>query len=175
VTPPELSRTVRTDTLGDVPHAMSVVADQAERTALASRFGLQVIDRLEAEVEVARSNQDVIATGTFCAEVTQSCVVTGEAVPAVVEESFAVRFRPEPAEGSEVEVELGEDELDVMFMAGALIDVGEAVAQTLALALNPYPRSPEAAAALKEAGVKNEAEAGPFGGLAALKDKLGGA
>ena len=54
------------------------------------------------------------------------------------------------------------------------IDLGEAAAQTLALALDPYPRSPGAAAALKEAGVIGEGEAGPFGGLAALKGKLGG-
>jgi hypothetical protein len=49
-------------------------------------------------------------------------------------------------------VELGEAELDVMFYDGATIDLGEAVAQTLALHLDPYPRSPDADDALKEAG-----------------------
>jgi hypothetical protein len=59
--------------------------------------------------------------------------------------------------------------LDIVFHDGAAIDIGEAIAQTLALALDPYPRAPDAEAALKEAGVKSEAEAGPFAALAALK------
>jgi uncharacterized metal-binding protein YceD (DUF177 family) len=48
----------------------------------------------------------------------------------------------------------------------------------MSLALNPFPRSPHAEKALREAGVKSEEEAqreaSPFAGLAALKDKLGG-
>ena len=70
-----------------------------------------------------------------------------------------------------------EGELDVVFYAGGSVDVGEAVAETLSLALDPYPRAPEADAALSEAGVKSEAQAkaesSPFAGLAGLKDKLG--
>jgi hypothetical protein len=83
-------------------------------------------------------------------------------------------FRPEPAAGGgEEEVELSDTELDVIFYVGAMVDAGEAVAQSLALAIDPYPRAPGAEEALKEAGVKDESEAGPFGALAALKDKLG--
>jgi hypothetical protein len=37
------------------------------------------------------------------------------------------------------------------------------------LALDPYPRSAGADAALKEAGVLSEIEAGPFAALAKLK------
>jgi uncharacterized metal-binding protein YceD (DUF177 family) len=95
-------------------------------------------------------------------------------VPASVGETFTIRFRPEPTEGpAEEETELGEDELDVMFYDGAMIDVGEAVAQTLALNLDPYPRAPDSGDALREAGVLDEGQAGPFGALAGLKDKLG--
>jgi hypothetical protein len=61
--------------------------------------------------------------------------------------------------------------MDVQFHDGTAIDVGEAVAQSLALALDPYPRAPDAEAALKEAGVTSEAETGPFAALAALKGK----
>ena len=46
------------------------------------------------------------------------------------------------------------------------------MAQSFALALEPFPRSPNADAALKAAGVKAEGEAGPFSALAALKEKL---
>jgi len=43
----------------------------------------------------------------------------------------------------------------------------------LALSLDPYPRSAGADAALKEAGVMNEAEASPFAVLAKLKEDKG--
>jgi hypothetical protein len=61
-----------------------------------------------------------------------------------------------------------------MFYEGGAIDLGEAAAQTLALSIDPYPRSPAAEAALREAGVKSEedarAEASPFAALKALKE-----
>jgi len=57
----------------------------------------------------------------------------------------------------------------VVFHDGAAIDLGSAIADTLSLALDPYPRSAGAEAALKEAGVLTEAEAGPFAALAKLR------
>lgn len=173
MTQPEFSRTLRADTIGATPRHLSLSATPDERAALARRFGLEALEALTAEVEVERANEDIVATGRLTADVVQSCVVTADPVPARIDEPFAVRFRPEPAQGAaEEEVELGEDELDVMFLDGALVDVGEAVAQTLALNLDPYPRARQAGEALKEAGVLDEGEAGPFGALAALKDKL---
>jgi uncharacterized metal-binding protein YceD (DUF177 family) len=80
---------------------------------------------------------------------------------------------PEPLEGGEIEHELGADDPDTMFLEGQNIDLGEAVAQSLGLALDPYPRVVDADERLKAAGVKSEEEAGPFGALAGLKDKLG--
>ena len=72
----------------------------------------------------------------------------------------------------EEEIELGEEELDTIFYEGGSVDLGEAVAQSLALALDPYPRSPAAEAALREAGVASEeearAQASPFAALKGL-------
>jgi uncharacterized metal-binding protein YceD (DUF177 family) len=92
----------------------------------------------------------------------------------MVEEAFAIEFRPHPQGlSAEEEVELSHSELDIVFYDGAMIDVGEAVAETLSLSVEPYPRSAKAADALREAGVRSEEEAAreasPF---AALKDKL---
>lgn len=174
MTTSELSRPVRVDTLGPSARTLEIEASAEERAALARRFGLEAIERLEAHVSIQRAGDEPVATGRLTAEVVQSCAVTGAPVPASIDEQFEVRFRADaPAAGSEEEVELGEEDLDVIFYDGGLIDVGEAVAETLALALDPYPRAPGAEEALREAGVKGEAEAGPFGGLAALKDKLG--
>lgn len=173
MTEPEFSRTVRTDTIGATPRSMHLEANEGERAALARRFGLAALDRLEAEISLSRPNREIVAGGRIAAEVTQSCVVTDADVPGAIDEAFAVRFRTGgEARGGEEEVELGEEELDVVFFDGATIDVGEVVAQTLALNLDPYPRAPEAAEALREAGVIDEAAAGPFGALAGLKDKL---
>jgi uncharacterized metal-binding protein YceD (DUF177 family) len=173
---PEFSRTFRIDTLGEQPRPVTIGADADERAALTVRLGLVGIEHLSAEASLIRTGESVAASGTVRAAVTQSCVATGEPVEERVEEEFRIEFRPHPKSGPEEEIELSEDEMDVVFYDGASVDLGEAVAETLALSLNPYPRLPDAEAALREAGVKSEeeakAEASPFAGLAALKDKL---
>jgi len=172
VSAPEFSRPLRIDTLGTAPRRIEIVADEAERAALARRFGFVAIDRLEAEAAVAIRNETVTAQGALRAAVTQSCVATGEPVEEVVETPFAVEFRPHPHAGPEEEIELQGGELDVVFYDGAAVDIGEAAAETLSLSVTPYPRAPGAEEHLREAGVKSEAEAGPFSALAGLKDKL---
>jgi uncharacterized metal-binding protein YceD (DUF177 family) len=156
---PEFSRTVRIDTLGAAPKPLAIGADETERVALAERFGLAAIDSLAADLTLTRSGETVTAKGTLRAGVTQSCVVTEEPVPAELDEPFTIVFQPQPHAGADDEIELGEDEMDVVFHDGALIDVGEAVAETLSLSLDPYPRAPNAEAALQEAGVKKEEQA----------------
>jgi uncharacterized metal-binding protein YceD (DUF177 family) len=100
----------------------------------------------------------------------QSCVVTGDPVAAHVDEPFALLFTPEPqAGGADEEIELGEADCDTVFYDGAVIDLGSAIADTLALSLDPYPRSAGAEAALKEAGVLTEEQASPFAALAKLR------
>jgi uncharacterized metal-binding protein YceD (DUF177 family) len=79
-------------------------------------------------------------------------------------------FVPEPSAGAaDEEIELGEADCDTVFHDGAAIDLGSALADTLALSLDPYPRSAGADAALKEAGVLTEEQASPFAALAKLK------
>lgn len=174
MTAPEFSRPVRVDTLGEAPRTMSIEANQAEREALARRFGFVSIRELSAELSLIRRGEAVSARGTLRAALAQSCVATGEPVEENVEEAFEVEFRPHPGPGAaEEEVELGEGELDVVFYDGAAVDVGEAVAETLSLSVEAYPRSPAAERALRELGVQSEEdarlEASPF---AALKGKL---
>lgn len=169
---PEFSRPVRVDTLGAAPRGISIEAGEGERAALAERFGLVAIDSLEAEAELSLSGETVTAAGALRASVTQSCVATNLPVPAAVEERFRILFRPQPDAKAEEEIELSEAECDVVFYAGAAVDLGEAVAETLSLALDPYPRAPDADSVLRQAGVKSEGESGPFGALAGLRDKL---
>lgn len=173
MTAPEFSRPVRLDTLGEAPLRLRVEAEAAERSALARRFGLDAIDRLAAELALGRQGAEVTMQGTLEARVTQACVATGVPLDAEVAVPFDLVFRPQPAPaGRDEEIELGETELDVVFYDSGSIDVGEAVAETLLLNLDPYPRAADAEEALRAGGVKSEEEAGPFGALAGLRDKL---
>lgn len=149
---------------------MDLVASETERKAIGERLGLAGLERLEAHVALSRKGMAVEAQGRLLAALEQSCVVTGEPVPAHVDEPFDILFTPEPQPArADEEVELGSADCDVVFHDGSSIDLGAAIADTLALSLNPYPRSAGAEATLKEAGVLSEVEAGPFAALAALK------
>lgn len=165
---PEFPRPQRLDTIGAGESRVSVEADAAERSALARRFGLIAIGKLAADFTIRRDAAGIIARGHLSGAVVQPCSITGDPVPAKIEEDFAIRFVPEGGDAAD-EVELSEDDCDTVFYTGGAIDLGEAAAETLALALDPFPRSPGAAAALREAGVLSEEEAGPFAALAKLK------
>ena len=169
---PELSRPVRLDTLGEGDRAVSVTTTETERAALAARFGLVAIDALEAEVSLRRLGERIDCEGRLRATVTQSCVASGDPVRATLDEPFAIRFVPAQEGEMDEEIELGADDLDTIEYDGSSVDVGEAVAQTLALALDPFPRAPGAEQALRDAGVMDEEEAGPFAALGALKGRL---
>lgn len=153
---------------------VDIVADETERSAIAGRLGLQSLDRLEAHAVLSRDGPRIKVSGRLRASLEQSCVATGEPVSAHVDEPFSLAFVPEPrGASSDEEIELEEADLDTVFHDGSAIDLGGAIADTLALAIDPYPRSAGADAALKEAGVMSEEEASPFAALAALKEKLG--
>lgn len=169
---PEFSRAERLDTIGGEARSVRIAADARERAALARRFGLIAVAALEAAFQVRRDGADVLATGRVSGAVTQACSVTGEPVEAAIDEPVDLRFVAEADAGEEVELDAGA--LDTLPIEGGAVDLGEAAADTLALALDPFPRAPGAAAALKAAGVLSEGEADPFGPLAALRDTLKG-
>jgi uncharacterized metal-binding protein YceD (DUF177 family) len=171
MTAPEFSRPERIDTFGAGERLISIAANEAERTALAARFGLIAIDRLEGQFKVHNEAAGIIARGHVSAAVIQACSVTDDPIPVTVDEDVALRFIADDAVDEE-EIELAEDALDTMFYAGSAIDLGEAAAETMALALDPFPRGPGAAAALRAAGVISEDEVKPLGALAGLKGLL---
>lgn len=160
---------LRLDQIGD-GERLDLIADETERRSIAERLGLNALNRLEAHVTLFRTGPIVRSEGRLNATLEQSCVVTGEPVAAHVDEPFTLLFMPEPETARpDEEIELGEEDCDVVFYDGAAIDVGSAIADTLALNIDPYPRSASADAALKEAGVLTEEQASPFAALAALK------
>jgi uncharacterized metal-binding protein YceD (DUF177 family) len=170
VSAPEFSRPERIDTIGE-PRTVAIEANGAERAALAKRFDLIGIDRLAGDFTIRREAAGIAVEGRVTAALTQACSVTGDPLPATIDEPVALRFVAADDAAAE-EVELDDGDLDVIPYDGGAIDLGETAAETMALALDPFPRGPGAEAVLKAAGVISEEEAQPLGALAGLKDML---
>lgn len=172
---PELSRIIKSRPLPAEP--VIIEADEAERTALAKRFGVTSIESLFARIELDQKDSAILAHGKLTAEVIQPCAVSGEDFSVSIDEPVDLRFVRETTlkavenEDGEVEVDLGADESDEIEFSGDAFDLGEAVAQSLGLAIDPYAEGPGADAARKSAGITDEdAPSGPLAeALAALK------
>ncbi len=118
-----------------------------------------------------RKAEVVRAEGRVAASLDQSCVITGDPVAAHVDEPFEIavpaRTASEPVGGRD-RARSRPIATSCSTTAARSISVS-AIADTLALGLDPYPRSAGAEAALKEAGVLTEGEASPFAVLAQLR------
>lgn len=165
----DFAHRLRLDSIGD-GQRLDLVAGEAERKAVAERLRLASLERLEAHAVLERDGPQVRARGRVRAALEQSCIATGEPVAEHVDEPFDISFVPAPVEGApDAEIELAPEDCEIVFYDSQAIDLGEAIADTLALAMQPYPRSPDAEDVLKQAGVLSEAEAGPFAALAKIK------
>jgi uncharacterized metal-binding protein YceD (DUF177 family) len=101
--------------------------------------------------------------------VVQECVVSLEPVAQQVAAPIDLRVLPEGTEPRDDDPE-SPDEIE---SEGGYVDLGEAVAEQLALALDPFPRA-EGAAVPPEAGTESEpapepARPNPFAALTRLK------
>ena len=109
-------------------------------------------------------------TGSLTAQVTYECVVTLEPFDATVTEPIETLFVPascrSQSDGEELVIDVDTDTLESF--DGNRIDVGELVAQTLSVALEPYPRRPDLPDADPEAGTTGRVRRPkrPFAGLA---------
>ena len=146
-------------------------ADEGERTKVAERLGLRFPRPAGGACDPRAQGRDRprarTAEGRPRPELRRHRRTRSKPMP--TSPSTSISFpSPQPVSSDE-EVELIESDCDVVFHDGSAIDLGSAIADTLALSLDPYPRSAGAEAVLKEAGVLSEAEAGPFAALAKLK------
>ena len=157
---------------------IEIEAGADERRAIASRFGLISLDYLSAN-----GTLDILEPGCGArldivvnADVVQACVVTLEPVTSHIEDRLVIRFEPcDEAEGgtrveAEILVDIGDQENTEPLPENG-IDVGEAVAECLGLALDPYPRSQEADSALDaiKGGAEKQDRISPFAALEQLK------
>jgi hypothetical protein len=165
---PEFSRPVSVEKLIAGGSIYRIEANPAEREALARRFGILGVGELSAELTLRSSGAKGIVRleGEFVAQVRQSCVVTLAEVAARIDEHFNRAYAPEAVDEMDVIVDLdAADPPDPL--TDGIVDIGEATAEALALALDPYPRSPGAVFDPSVAGVAEPPS--PFAALAALK------
>lgn len=160
MTIPELSRPLGAERVGNVPVEMRVEASAEECRALATRMQIPAVLALSCDFVLRREVAGAIrADGRLRARVERTCVVTLDDFETEVAEAFTIRFVPAGAETDEIDPE-AEDEIPY---AGKTIDLGEATAEQLALALDPYPR--KSGVVLSDA----VAPANPFAALGRLR------
>jgi uncharacterized metal-binding protein YceD (DUF177 family) len=165
---PEFSRKVDLREIGDKPVLLSATAQEC--AALARRFGIVAVLRLEAEVSLEPRGQTVVASGSFAADIVQSCAISAEDLPVHIAEPLTLRFIPaRAARQVEAEIELAADDCDEIEYTGTAFDLGEEVAQSLAVAIDPFIVGPMAEEARRQAGLLDAENSGPFAALRALK------
>ena len=133
------------------------------------------MDRLEARLVLSRFRGGMRVLGRLKAVTVQACVVTFVPVPQQIDEPMERVFLPageQPKSASahpEVFIDLESEELPDYF-EGHEVDLSDAIIETLALALDPYPRAP--GVSLADVGLPPEVEEpSPFAELKALLDK----
>lgn len=156
----ELYRPFKVDSVGTGDQKkVSITAEDAELKALAVRFGVQSVDSLTADLIVDGQSDGCTycVSGTLKAQVTQPCVVTLEDLHQDIEEEVEAWFYEEgnvasysknkkikemknaSAEGKEMPMPEERDDPEVI--ENGIIDLGDVVAQFMALGIDLYPSS----------------------------------
>ncbi len=160
----ELVRPFPVERIGAGGTEASVQATGIECADLAKRLLLPAVAAVTCRWALRGAGGGAIdAEGQLRARVTQICIVTADPFEQSVVEDFAVRFVLEERLDDTDELDI--DAIDELTYDGVTIDLGEATAEQLALALDPYPRRP--GATLADAG--DPGETSPFATLASLR------
>jgi uncharacterized metal-binding protein YceD (DUF177 family) len=172
MTAPEFSRPVPVAELKPGPNALAIEANATERAALATRLGLDALKLLQADVVLTSlaGGHTVRLDAKLTAQVEQTCVVTLEPVASTIEGKFQRVFEAAAATPAAREVELDLEGEYPDPIVGGVIDVGETVAEQLALEIDPFPRASGATFAGFSTGPEREQRQKPFAVLAKLKE-----
>lgn len=140
---PEFSRSIAIDRVGLKEKTFTLEADEKERKALAKRLGIPEVTAMTADIrlKLIQGGKRVLLKGTVRAALVQICVVTLEPVDTEVDEEFTRLFSVETdRQPAEVVIDLTEEDPPEPVENGQ-IDIGEAAAEHLALAMDPFPRA----------------------------------
>jgi Large ribosomal RNA subunit accumulation protein YceD len=155
---PELHRLIAVQRIGPAGVDVTVEASDAECAALALRMKLPAVLALTCTFRLERDSAGILcAYGHLLAHVVQTCVVSLEEFTERIEERFAVRCVEAGQESDNADPEAPDE---IVYTEG-MLDLGEAAAEQLALALDPYPRAP----GVEMPGLAEEPPPHPFAAL----------
>ena len=162
----EFSRPLQVDRVPKLGSTEKLSADPEELKALARRFKIPALHALTAEIRATPwRGGGMKLEGYITADMEQVSVVSLEPFRETVSVPLARYFLPHGA------VVDNEQEDDADPIDNGWIDLGEVVAETLALDLDPYPRKPgEAFPGHVEDDGEDAKVPSPFAALAAKKD-----
>jgi uncharacterized metal-binding protein YceD (DUF177 family) len=133
----EFSRPLQVDRVPKLGSTEKLSAEPAELQALAKRFKIPVLHSLSAEIRATPwRGGGMKLEGHVTADLEQVSVISLEAFRETVSVPLARYFLPHGA------VVDNQQEDDADPIDNGWIDLGEVVAETLALDLDPYPRKP---------------------------------
>jgi hypothetical protein len=174
--PPPLTRTLRVDELKEDEERV-IEVNRAERETIATLLALRALDRLTFAFRLHRRGQGRLALqGTLAAAVAQTCVVSLEPLESTLDVPVEVEFWPVPMIddlAASPDEAASHGTLDWPEpIEGGKIDLGPVIYETLATALDPYPKREGASFAWSEAqdgGAGPERSESPFAALKRLK------
>ncbi len=159
--PREFSRPLQTDRVPKLGSTEKLTADPKELAALAKRMNLPALHELKAEIRATPWRGGCMRLeGHLAADVEQVSVISLESFRQMLKLPVLRYFLAAGATAPD-----DEDDADPIIHGS--IDLGEVVAETLALELDPYPRKPgEDFAAHIEADDAAPQKESPFAALA---------
>jgi len=141
----EFSRILKTEILEPATlYEESFEATLEEREKLARRFDVPFIELFKVDLTFIKTSEEpetLHVSGTLRAKLTQQCVISLKDFGESLESAFAF----EATDPRHIDEEMfEEDEEPPEPLTDCTLDVGEVLAQILALEINPYPKSPDA-------------------------------
>ena len=165
--------------LHSVEREIQIDAGPEECAAIAGRFGILRIESFNALCTAALwRRKGVCLKGRIRAQLEQSCVITLEPVPEDIDIPFKAFFwpaqhageLPDPGLSGEVFSDILSDDSPELFENDE-INAGEAVLEYFALAIDPYPKKPDASTVQDREKPEEKASApSPFLVLKGLKN-----
>lgn len=170
-TAPLFDAIVRVDRLPSGGRSVDVALDAETQAALAVQLNILSVEGFQAKLTVTPLRGGIRALGRLSALITQASVVSFEPVAQDIDEPIDRVFLPEaadhkPTPGSEVFIDLEDDDFPD-HIDGPEVDLSALIIETLALAIDPYPRLDDEN--LDSLGIKPDVEESPFAALAKLK------
>lgn len=163
---------IRLDSMPTMGRDVDIVVERDTREAIAAQLEVTAVDRLLVKLHAVRFRGGIRVTGKLKALVVQPSIISLEPVTEEIEEPIDRIFLPGAEKAfagkadAEVFVDLEGDDVPDHF-EGNEADLSDLIVETLALAIDPYPRLDGESVGI--AGDEDDEEDSPFAGLKVLK------